>query len=186
MALSVSPNFDRRYILRNSKYKGKWELEEIAGATAFPLNRGSVFCIEIFATGKEFLVSTRVGSGRYLRNLAPFQQYTCPQIALNSVHYCSFQYRTSLSAINSLGICGDVGLGRVTIKNEDSEYPHPWVCECGSKVENFYTLDGVIGCDTGNAVVIACIEYSRMSLLHLDHLDNLFFVLENTSNLRPV
>lgn len=56
IAFSLSPNFDRQYIIRNSTQKKKWGTEENTGNGRFPLVRGFPFCIEVFIADQELMV----------------------------------------------------------------------------------------------------------------------------------
>ncbi|XP_054264236.1 galectin-9-like [Macrosteles quadrilineatus] len=98
IAFHFNPRLDQEYTALNTRVNGKWGKEECNSQIKFPFQRGKPFFIEIFLTHSAFLV------------------------AVEGIHYCSYQYRTFLTDISSLQICGGVNLTRVQV-TDSASYP---------------------------------------------------------------
>lgn len=87
IALHFNPRIDRGYVVRNTKIKGTWEIEETCspvGPCNYIFRRNSYIHLMIFCTEDAF------------------------QIAINGEHFCAFTYRFPLSDIKNLECEGHI------------------------------------------------------------------------------
>lgn len=56
IALHLNPRVSQRYVVRNSRLRKAWGTEETAAPTAFPLQRGRPFKIDIFVANESFFI----------------------------------------------------------------------------------------------------------------------------------
>lgn len=56
IALHLNPRVSQRYVVRNSRLRKTWGTEETAAPTAFPLQRGQPFKIDIFVADDSFFI----------------------------------------------------------------------------------------------------------------------------------
>ncbi|XP_031785782.1 galectin-4 isoform X2 [Nasonia vitripennis] len=107
IALHFNPRLDRGYVVRNSKFKGCWDVEETcspAGSRGYVFRRNSFFHLTIFCTINEF------------------------QIAIDGEHFCAFAYRMPLEEIVGIEFNDDVEEPKVRQTNI-SMYPDPQICK---------------------------------------------------------
>lgn len=91
--LHFNPRLDRNYIVRNSRKRGRWDVEETTSAVKSNLERNKNFEIVIFVATEEFL------------------------IFVNGVHFCAFTFRFPLSLCKRVEVEGLVDVSKVEFKN---------------------------------------------------------------------
>ncbi|KAJ8922630.1 hypothetical protein NQ315_007662 [Exocentrus adspersus] len=92
IAVHINPRISQRYVVRNSRIRGKWSEEETTCITKFELARSKKFHVDIVASEKEFLVS------------------------MNGKHVCAYVFRVVLAKITTLQVEGMVDIDDVQYK----------------------------------------------------------------------
>lgn len=84
IALHINPRFPQNYIVRNSRVKDIWGIEEIASPLPFSLERGKSFNIQILVITNTFFIS------------------------INGRHFAGFVFRIPVKLVNCIEVKGDV------------------------------------------------------------------------------
>lgn len=110
IALHLNPRISQRYIVRNTRIRERWGVEEVTSLSQFELIRNRQFEIDIVITETEFLINV---NGKYV---------------------CSFVYRIPVTDIKAILIEGPVD--SIGIEYEKTSiYPVIYTCDA---VEDIY------------------------------------------------
>ncbi|XP_054262801.1 uncharacterized protein LOC128986447 [Macrosteles quadrilineatus] len=97
-AFHFNPRLLQGYTARNCKFGGTWGTEEGNVKEKFPFRNGFPFYMEIYFSNSKFMV------------------------AVDGVHYCSFDYRTPLATVTSVQVEGAVTVRKMLV-HPTANYP---------------------------------------------------------------
>ncbi|XP_056642411.1 galectin-8-like [Diorhabda sublineata] len=124
IALHLNPRISQRYVVRNTRIKERWGVEEVTSLSKFELIRNQQFQIDIVITETEFLIN------------------------INGKYVCSFAYRLPVIDIKAISIEGPVD--SISIEYEKtSVYP---VIKKFMAVEEIYEDEDIVNSDQNLSV----------------------------------